>query len=200
MTFLERLGAYVTLGAMGFIWEEASPLIGGVAAFDRHLAIVPVILAVALGTWIVGAALYALGRWQGIGIRRRWPKLRPVVLQAAAIVRRHPWRASLFARFAYGLRVPLPIACGAARVPMWLFLSGSAISCVVWSAVFTGLGWWLGQTAEQVIGTLRRWVPLIGTLLVALMIVGYAFSRRRQVAEKTKRVLDRERRPRPTGS
>ena len=192
MTFLERLWAYITLGAMGFVWEEASPLIGGVAAFDRRLALVPVIIAVALGTWVAGLALYGVGRWQGIGFRRRWPRLRPVVLQAAAIVRRHPWRASIYARFAYGLRIPLPIACGAARVPFWLYATGTAVSCVAWSAVFTVLGWWLGETAELLVGRLRRWVPLIGTGLVALMVVGYVISRRRHVAEKTAAVLDRE--------
>jgi membrane protein DedA with SNARE-associated domain len=192
MTFLERLWAYITLGAMAFVWEEASPLIGGVAAYDEHLAVLPVIFAVTLGTWVVGALLYALGRWQGIGFRKRWPKLRPVVLQAAAIVRRHPWRASLFARFAYGLRLVIPIACGAARVPMWLFLVASAISCFVWSAVFTVIGWKLGETAVQIFGHVKRYMPLIGTVFVALMFVGAWWMRRRHVAEKTKRVLDRK--------
>jgi membrane protein DedA with SNARE-associated domain len=192
MTFLERLWAYITLGAMGFVWEEASPLIGGVAAYDEHLAVLPVVFAVALGTWVVGGGLYALGRWQGIGFRKRWPKLRPVVLQAAAIVRRHPWRASIFARFAYGLRLVLPIACGAARVPIWLFLVGSAISCFVWSAVFTVIGFWLGEQAMQVLGQIKRFLPWISAALIGLMVVGGWWMRRRHVVEKTKRVLDRK--------
>ena len=192
MTLLERLWAYITLGAMGFVVEEASPLIGGVQAYDRNLHIVPVIVAVALGTWATGVALYALGRWQGHRVRKRWPKLRSLVLQSAAIVRRHPWRTSLFVRFAFGLRVPLPIACGVARVPLWLFLTASAISCLVWSAIFTLTGFWLGQAAEQVVGEVRRYVPLIGTMLVALMIAGTWLFKRRHVMEKTVRVLDRE--------
>jgi membrane protein DedA with SNARE-associated domain len=193
MTFLQALWAYITLGAMGFVVEEASPLFGGVQAYDRNLHIVPVILAVALGTWATGLGLYALGRWQGHRVRKRWPKLRPLVLRSAAIVRRHPWRASLLVRFAFGLRIPLPIACGVARVPLWLYLTASAISCVVWSATFTLTGWWLAQAAEGLIGEVRRYVPLIGTALVALMIAGTWWFNRRHVVEKTVAVLDRER-------
>lgn len=193
MTFLERMWAYVTLGAMGFVWEEASPLIGGLAAFDRHLRLLPVVLAVALGTWSVGLVLYALGRWQGHRLRKRWPRLRPLVLRSIAIVRRHPWRASLAVRFAYGLRIPLPIACGAARVPILVFLIGTAVSCVVWSTAFTVTGWWLGRTTETLLGQVRRFEPFIGVAFVALMIVGYVVFRRRQVVEKTVKVLDRER-------
>jgi membrane protein DedA with SNARE-associated domain len=192
MTFLQALWAYVTLGAMGFVVEEASPLFGGVQAYDRNLHIVPVIVAVALGTWATGVGLYALGRWQGRSLRKRWPGLRPLVLQSAVIVRRHPWRASLLVRFAFGLRIPLPIACGVARVPLWLYLTASAISCLVWSAAFTLTGWWLAQTAESMVGEVRRYVPLIGALLVMAMILGAMIARRRHVAERTALVLDRE--------
>ena len=131
MNFLQRLWEYVTLGAISFVVEEAAPLFGGVKAFDRNLHLTGVIVAVAIGTWVVGVALYALGRWQGDRLRKGWPKLRPLVLQAAAIVRRHPWRAALGVRFAFGLRVPLPIACGVARLPLWLFVTASAVRTVL---------------------------------------------------------------------
>ena len=173
--------------------EEAAPLFGGVQAYDRNLHIIPVVIALSLGTWVTGLGLYALGRVQSRSVRKRWPKLRPLVLQAAVIVRRHPWRASLGVRFAYGLRIPLPIACGVARVPMWLFFTASAISCVVWSAVFTIVGFWLGRFAEETIGEVRRYVPMIGTVLVVLMFAGGWWMRRRHIAEKTAAVLDRER-------
>lgn len=192
MIFLKQLWAYITLGAMGFVVEEAAPLFGGVQAYDRNMRLSSAIIAVALGTWVVGFGLYALGRWQSRSVRKRWPKLRPLVLQAAAIVRRHPWRAALGVRFAFGLRIPLPIACGVARVPMWLFLTASAISCLVWSALFTFMGFYLAQFTENVIGEVRRYVPTIGTALLVLMFVGAWWMRRRHMADRTAAVLDRE--------
>ena len=190
MTFLHRLAAYITLGAMGIVWEEASPLIGGIAAQDRHLRLSRVILAVALGTWIATFLLYLLGRWQGAWLRKRWPRFRRLILRSVIAVRRHPWRASLAVRFAWGLRLPLPIACGVSRVPLLVFSVGSAISCLVWASVFTMLGWGLGETARELIGHVRRYEPLIGVALVVLMIIGLALTRRGHVAETTAQLLD----------
>src|SRR3954469_11252766 len=107
MFFLHRLAAYITLGAMGIVWEEASPLIGGLAAHDRHLHLSRVIIAVALGTWISTFLLYLLGRWRAPWLRKRWPRFRGLIIRSVALVRRHPWRASAAVRFAWGLRLPL---------------------------------------------------------------------------------------------
>lgn len=193
MTFFERLWAYVTLGAMGSLWGEASPLLGGLAAFDRNLYLLPVIHAVALGTWLGGLLFYWLGRSQGRWLRKRWPRIRPVIIRSIAFVRRHPWRASLAVRFAYGLRIALPIGCGVARLPLPIYAIGTAISCVVWSLVFTVLGWGLGRTTETLIGHVREWEPVIGAVFVVLTVVGYIVLRRRQVAKRTVHVLDPER-------
>lgn len=190
MTFLERMWAYVTLGAMGIVWEEASPLIGGLAAHDRHLHLSSVVLAVALGTWLATLLLYLLGRSRGRWFRKRWPRFRKVILQSVALVRRHPWRASLLVRFAWGLRLPLPIACGVARVPLVLYAIGSAVSSVVWSLVFSILGWALGRTTQTLLGHVRRWEPFIGAAVVLSMVIGFVIVRRRHIADRTAHVID----------
>jgi membrane protein DedA with SNARE-associated domain len=190
MSFLERLWQYVVLGATGIIVEEASPLLGGVAAHDRHLRLLSVILAVALGTWLATLGLYLLGRWRGYWLRKRWPRFRSLILRSVALVRRHPWRASLGVRFAYGLRLALPLACGVGRVPLLVYCIGSGVSSIAWSLMFSMLGWALGQTAETLVGHVKEIEPLIGLALVALMVLGFSIVRRRRVAERTARVLD----------
>jgi len=192
MSFLERMWAYVTLGAMGSLWGEASPLLGGLAAFDRNLRLATVIGAVALGTWLGGLGFYWLGRSQGRRIRKRWPRARPVIIRSIAIVRRHPWRASLGSRFAYGLRIALPIACGVAHLPLSKYAIGTAVSSIVWSLVFTVLGWWLGRTTETFLGHVRQMESLIGGVIVLVVLVVFIVLRRRHVAERTAQVLDPE--------
>jgi membrane protein DedA with SNARE-associated domain len=192
MSFLERMWAYITLGAMGSLWGEASPLLGGLAAFDRNLRLATVIGAVALGTWLGGLGFYWLGRSQGRRIRKRWPRARPVIIRSIAIVRRHPWRASLGSRFAYGLRIALPIACGVAHLPLSKYAIGTAVSSIVWSLVFTVLGWWLGRTTETFLGHVRQMESLIGGVIVLVVLVVFIVLRRRHVAERTAQVLDPE--------
>ncbi len=198
MTFLQRMWAYITLGAMGVVVEEASPLMGGLAAHDRHLRLSVVIVAVALGTWVASLLLYLLGRWRGRWLRKRWPRFRKLILRSVALVRRHPWRATFATRFAWGLRLPLPIACGVARVPLLVFCIGSAVSSLAWSLIFSVLGWALGETILTLVGHVRRFEPLIGAALVLLMVIGFIVVQRRHVAERTAKVLDPEAEPEQT--
>jgi membrane protein DedA with SNARE-associated domain len=192
MSFLVRMWAYVSLGAMAFIVEEASPLFGGLAARDRHMHLSAVIIAVAIGTWAAGFALYLLGRWRGHWLRKRYPRFRKLLLQSIALVRRHPWRAALAVRYAWGLRLPIPIACGIGRVPLYIFSIGTAISCITWSLIFSLLGWWLGDATETLIGHVKQWEPYIGAVLVIAMIVGFVVVRRRHIPQRIERALDRE--------
>jgi len=195
MSFLERMWAYITLGATGSFVGEASPILGGVAAFDRNLRLTSVIIAVAIGTWLGGLMFYLIGRARGHWIRKRFPRLRPYLLQSVKIVRRNPWRVSLAIRFAYGLRIALPIGCGVAHLPFFIYAIGTFASAVMWSLIFTVLGWALGNTAETLVGHVKEMETTIAVLLVGAMILGYFVMRRRHTAEKTADRLDRHKTP-----
>ena len=93
------------LGATSIVFEETNPVWGGIKARHGHMSLAAVIAAVAIGTWAASAGLYAIGRWRIDWVRSRWPKKERALDAALEIVRRHPWRASLAVRFAYGLRL-----------------------------------------------------------------------------------------------
>ena len=192
MTLLERLWAYVTLGAMGSLWGETSPLLGGLAANERRLHLWTVVLTVALGTWLGVMGFYALGRWRGKWVRKRWPKARALILRSVAIVRRHPWRASLASRFAYGVRIALPIACGIGRVPILTYAIGTAVSSLVWSVVYTLLGWSMGRATRAFLGNLQDVEALLGAVIVILVLIAYIVLHRRHVERRTTKLLDPE--------
>lgn len=188
---LHRLWAYLALGVSSVLTEEAAPLIGGLAAHDRKLSVVSVGTWIAAGSWSGDIVLYYLGRWRSKWVRRRWPKLREWILRTFKLVRRHPWRASLAVRFAYGLRFTLPIACGAARVPLTLYLVASAISALVWSFLFTAAGWWFGRAMLGILGHVKRYEqPLFALIIVVLAIVFWVMHKR-HVEDETVHVLSR---------
>lgn len=111
------------------------------------------------------------------------------MLRTLKIVRRHPWRASLAVRWAYGLRLTVPIACGAARVSLPIYLVGSAISAITWSFVFTLLGWGFGRTTLIVLGHVRRYENyLVGSIVLAVAITFWVM-RKRHVEEEVVEVL-----------
>ena len=186
---LHRLWAYITLAATGIVTEEATPLIGGLAAHDGYLRLPAVVVWVAGGTWLADLGLYYVGRWRGRWARRRWPKIRTWMIRTFKVVRRHPWRAAIAVRWAYGLRLTLPIACGAARVPLLIYVIGSAISCVTWSVAFSFLGWGFGRTTLIVLGHVRRYENFLVALIVLVLAIVFWIMRKRHVEDEVVEVL-----------
>jgi membrane protein DedA with SNARE-associated domain len=184
LSMLSRLWVYVTLGATSIITEEAAPVLAGFAAHQRHLGVVQAAAACAIGSWVADIALYALGRWRAVKLAARWPRLIGPMEKLLKSVRRHPWRASIAVRYAYGARIPLPIACGAAGIPVTQYLVGSGISCWSWGALFTAIGWIFGSTAVLLLGRIRRHEDVLAVLLVsavAILIVIIALRNREKV-------------------
>jgi membrane protein DedA with SNARE-associated domain len=186
---LERLWKYAALGATSIVLEEANPILGGIAVRHGRAGLFGVIVAVALGTWLASLALYFVGYWRIDWVRARFPDKRRLLTGALTIVRRHPWRSSLAIRFAYGLRLPLPIACGAARLPFSLYLVASGISCWTWAIAFGYLGYAAGGAALRLLDFVTRLDVRLGLLAVILTVVLFFLMRRRRIAERTARVL-----------
>lgn len=186
-TLLSRLAeawAYVTLGASAILTEEAAPILGGFAAYEGHLGLVRVVLACAIGTWVPAVGLYALGRWRGRWVRKRFPRVRRYLTPLLVYVRRSPWQSVFAVRFAFGVRIVLPIACGAARMRMPLYLIGTAFAALLWSTTFGFLGWLFGESAVLLLGHLRRYEDIVAAIIVAAVILVFVLVIRRRRARR----------------
>ena len=187
MTLLEKVWKYTALGASSIVFEEANPIFGGIAVRHGRATMLLVVIAVALGTWAASMALYYIGRWRIDWVHARWPEKRRLLDAALAIVERHPWRSSLAVRFAYGLRLPLPIACGAARVPVGLYTIGSGISCLVWTIGFSYLGLAFAGAALSLLQFTHRLDVRLGFAALVLTVALIFVMRRRRMAEHAAR-------------
>jgi membrane protein DedA with SNARE-associated domain len=186
---IQQLWKYVVLGLTSIVFEEANPIFGGIAASNRRLGLIGVITAVALGTWIWSIGLYFLGRWRIQWLRTRFPSWQKLLDAALALVERNPWRSSLVVRFAYGLRLPVPIACGAARVSLPVYVVASGVSCWIWSALFVFLGWKAGTAAMRLLGFTTRYDVRLGFVAIVLIASIFFMRRRRRIAQRTADVL-----------
>jgi membrane protein DedA with SNARE-associated domain len=86
-------------------------------------------------------------------------------------------------RFFYGLRTVSPFAIGMSDVPTRRYLTLNLIGATAWAAVVSYLGYFLGETAEALLGQLRRYelgifaaIAAVGTILWGV----HLGSRRRQ--------------------
>lgn len=160
---------YLTLGISSVFTEELAPLLGGLAAEQGHLRLSGVILSTALGVFLLSAILYFVGRWRAAWVRLKLRNSPPIVKRLLRAMRWSPWRSTLLARVAFGGRIALPLACGAAHVPPWIFLTGTAVASLAWAAVLSGLGWAFGEGAVLLLGEVRRFE---GVLVLALLLLG----------------------------
>jgi membrane protein DedA with SNARE-associated domain len=137
-------------------------------------------IAIAVGGWAATMGLYFLGAWRGRWVRRRWPKVGRYMKRVLRAVRRRPWRSALAVRFAFGARVLLPVACGAAHLPLWIYLIGSAVSSIVWSVVFTEVGYLFGEAAITALRRMERYDEYVVAVLLGVGLVGLLIWRQRR--------------------
>ena len=178
---------YIVLGASAIITEELAPIFGGIAAHEKELRLVPLLVSITVGGWIATTLLYALGRLKWDTIRRRFPSTRATGTVALRVVRRNPWTASFLVRFAFGLRIVLPMACGAARVPLLVYLPVSLIGSFLWTALFTAVGYAAGEAAVQAIGHLGKVGEIVGAIIVTVAILAFVRWQRRRRERKASR-------------
>lgn len=185
LSYLSQLSegwAYLTLGVSSILTEELAPLLGGFAAEQEHLDFTSVVLSCAAGVFLLSTVLYGVGRWRAAWVRLKLRKSPPVVKKLLRAMRWSPWRSTILARVAFGGRIALPLACGAAHVPPWIFFTGTAIASIAWAVLLAGLGWVFGEGAVLVLGEVRKYEGWVVLFLLALGLAVYLWLRKRQRA------------------
>ena len=178
---------YVTLGLSTIITEELAPIFGGIAVHEGELRWDRVLMAMTLGSWFATTLLYWAGRAKWDFLRKRFPKVRAAGTVALRVVQRNPWRASFLVRFAFGARIFLPMACGAARLRFPLYMAASLLGAIAWSVTFTVVGYAAGEAAMQVLGHLGRAGEIIGAILVTGLVFALVSWQRKRNARKLRK-------------
>lgn len=171
------MGIFVGCVAEG----ESFAILGGFFAHQEILTITGVFIATFLGSFLGDGLFFMAGRHftdHPIVVRLRHKR---GFSHAYRLVRRHPNIFVLTNRFIYGLRLVGGIAAGMADIPAPRFLILNALSSLIWSTVFVGLGYFFGLSAETLIGdTLRAHQRLLlglGIGIAAAVIAGVVAHR-----------------------
>jgi membrane protein DedA with SNARE-associated domain len=155
------------------------------AAFEGDLTLLLAGMLVNLGIWpapealVIGAVGALSGDsfyfWLGHGTARRWlttahgQRVLPRIERAA---KRYGIWSLFFARYIYGARIATMFFWGMRRLPYIRFVALDAINCLIWAAVFGGMGYLFATSLEKLIGELRRvesWL-ILGLLAFAVLL------------------------------
>ena len=187
MAFLET-GAGVGLIAPG----ELAVILGGVAAGQGEVELMPLIALV----WVCAVAgdtlSYVLGRRLGRGFllgHGHRVKLTPDRLeQFDRYFARHGGKTILFGRFIGWVRALAPFIAGASRMPARRFLPATIVSAGLWAVACTLLGYAFWNSLDHAVELARQGSFAIAGVVVLAAAGTYAVKRwRRRMAADTGR-------------
>ena len=160
-----------------FIWAwlqgEAAVIVAGSLAAQGHWPWWAVWLIAAIPATVGHQIYYQLGRWFGERILRRLPqRTQPAIERARVLIRTHETTVLTVMRFAYGIRMPLPILCGVARIRWQKFVLFNVGTALLWSFVFTMVGYIFGLAAQAVFREVSRFSSylILGSIAFGLLV------------------------------
>lgn len=157
---------------------ETLLLLAGYAAHRGYLDFAAVVAVAMLGAVIGDLGWFVLGRYQGRRLLDRHPRLGDKVRRALALIERHPTKILLAMRFAWGLRIALPVAIGMSRIPWRRFLLLNLLSALLWAPVVAGAGYAFGALIARHAAGLHRAEHWGMLAVVTLALVIHLVARR----------------------
>jgi len=173
----------ITVLAGSLLEGETVLLLAGYAAHQGYLDFAAVVAVAAVGAVIGDQVWFVLGRREGNRLIARRPSLDGEVRRALALIEHHSVKILLAMRFAWGLRIALPVAVGISRIPWQRFTLLNLLSALLWAPMVAGVGYVFGALLARHIDGLHR-VEHWGMLAVVMLalIVRLAARRHRRVA------------------
>ncbi len=157
---------------LGVAFEGEAVLLGAALLAHRGFLRLPVVIAVAVAAnSVADQAYFQLARLRG----RQWLEKRfgehPRYRQLIDLVGRRGGLLLVASRFAYGLRIAIPAACGALGMGFVAFTLLDLAAGVLWAVPMAALGFFAGGALEPLLEGVRRYEEALALVLVAAVAV-----------------------------
>lgn len=154
---------------------ETILILGGMAAHQHVLKLLPVIGYASLAGMLGDQLLFWVGRYFGARLMPRLHRQQATIERVTQLVNQHPTVSVFSVRFLYGMRLVGPMVIGACKVSPLKFTCINLLGAVTWATVFASAGYWAGEFLEGVLGDLKPYrlpiVLCVIVLMVALAVV-----------------------------
>src|SRR5574338_667137 len=168
---------YLAVAVGGLLEGETVVVLAGLAAHQGYASWWAVTLFAALVNAVVDQFWFLVGHWHGPAVVARLPGLRRRVDALAPRLYHHRRWLIFGLRFSYGLRVAGPVALGMTRMPLREFALFNVPAALLWSAIFTGLGYLGGIALVAMLERIHRHEHVIVAAVLALGGLAWVLAR-----------------------
>ncbi|OZY35460.1 hypothetical protein CJF35_19120 [Pseudomonas lundensis] len=149
---------------------ETILILGGMAAHQHVLKLLPVIGYASLAGMLGDQLLFWAGRYFGERLLPRLHKQQAAIDKVTSLIQHHPTVSIFSVRFLYGMRLVGPMVIGASKVSPIKFACINLVGAVVWATLFASAGYWAGEFLQRVLGDLKPYRLPIALGVVALVV------------------------------
>lgn len=163
---------------------EAVVVTGGVLAGRGFIPLAGVMVAAALGSFMLDQAWFHAGRRFRDHPRIRRIAEKPAFARAERFIERHPRKFIMAFRFIPGMRTIGPVAVGMSHIATRLYVGLNLLAAAIWAPLLASIGYWLGHRATSVLqiigGVGTRIFGIAVAVIVITAVVLFIQRKRRQ--------------------
>lgn len=175
---LEQFG-YFAVFVGTFLEGEAILVAAGFFASRGYLDLGLVTLVAFAGAYGGHLFWFWLGRVHGVRLLDRFPSMKRHFGQGIRVFERYGAAAIIITQWIYGLRITCAVIIGMSRIGIVKFLIYEAVSCAIWAAAITALGYYFGRAIESLLGRVEH-IEKYGLAAILLVAVGFWLYHRRK--------------------
>lgn len=154
-SLLEQFGYFaVFIGT--FLEGEAILVAAGFFASRGYLDVFVVGVVAFAGAYAGHLFWFWLGRAHGVRLLDRFPRMKRHFGKGIRVFERYGAAAIIITQWVYGLRITAAVIIGMSKIAVVKFLIYEAVSCALWAAVITTLGFYFGRAIEAVLGRVEH--------------------------------------------
>lgn len=145
--------------------------LGGLFARQGLMNVWIVIVMAVAGSFISHGLMFWLGRWRGLAVVQRFPKLQANYPKAHALAERFGPACILIVQFLYGMRLVTCLALGTLGLNTRAFVCWQLLACSLWALGMAAAGYVFGTAIQHLVSHLE--ILLTVVVAIVLLIIGF---------------------------
>jgi membrane protein DedA with SNARE-associated domain len=115
--------------------------------------------------------MYFLGRWRGLAVVQRFPRLQCGYPKAQALAQRFGPACILIVQFLYGMRLVTCLVLGTLRLKTAPFVLWQLLACSIWALGMAAAGYVFGAAIQYLVSRLEIFLTVAIPVAIALVLV-----------------------------